>query len=72
MPYKIFYTDVPLPAGQAKPDLSKLMPLVRDTRDTAIEVASQLLSRGAIVWKIEGPEKEITRIEIERECKTRR
>jgi hypothetical protein len=72
MQYKIFYTDVPLPPGRLKPDLSRLMPLVQDTRDAAIGTACALLARGAIVWRIEGPEKEMSREDVEREWKLRR
>lgn len=73
MPYKIFYTDVPLPPNQAEPDISRLMPLVHDTRDAALRAACKLLAGGAIVWRIEGADgSQMTRVEVEHEYKLRR
>lgn len=56
MTYKVFYTDVPLPHAMNKPDLSRLVPLPFPTRELAVEKAREMIKRGAIVWKIEGPE----------------
>lgn len=73
MTYKIFYTDGPLPPNQLEPDLSRLMPFERETRDVALETACQLLARGALVWCIEGTDgSQMTRTEVERECELRR
>ena len=73
MPFKIFYTDVPVPTNQAEADMSRLIPLVHDTRDGALQAACKLLAGGAIVWRIEGADGiHMTRAEIEHECNLRR
>ena len=52
--YKLFYTDKPLPAG-ALPDFKFTLPLDFVTKDDALTNAFKLMGKGAIVWKIEGP-----------------
>jgi hypothetical protein len=56
MTYKVFYTDLKLPAGVKQPDLSKLIPLEFSSRDVALDKALVLIGSRAIVWKIEGPD----------------
>ncbi len=64
--YKVFYTDRPLPAG-AQPDFSMILPLEFGSKDEALKEAFKLIFRGAIVWKIDGPEDfRLDRAEIER------
>ena len=55
MAYKMFYTDVPMPAGKREPDFSKLMPFEFSTFEETVAKARVLLDHGAIVWKIDGP-----------------
>ena len=65
--YSLFYTDRPLPAG-ANPDLSLLLPLNFTSRDEALKAAFELIYKGAVVWKIEGPQGlRLDRAEIEKE-----
>ncbi len=65
--YNLFYTDKPLPAG-AMPDFSMIMPLNFVSRDEALNNAFKLIFRGAVVWKIEGPDGfHLDRAEIERQ-----
>ena len=52
--YKVYYTDMPLPAG-VQPDLSLVIPLEFASRDDALGKAFKLIFEGAVVWKIEGP-----------------
>lgn len=54
-PIKVFYTDVALPPGVTQPDLARLIPFVFNAREVAIEKAFELIKRGAIVWRLEGP-----------------
>jgi hypothetical protein len=71
MAYKVLYTDVALPPGVSQPDFSKLIPLSFDTRDVAVKKACELIKRGAVVWKIEGPNGvEMTRAQIEEACES--
>lgn len=72
MQYKIFYTDVPLPSCQGYPDHAKLIPMMRDTRRSAIDTACEFLARDAVVWRIEGPDTDISREEVEHEWRLRR
>jgi hypothetical protein len=66
MTYKVFYTDVPLPHGMSKPDLARLIPLQFATRELAVTKAREMIKRGAIVWKIEGPDGfEMSREQVE-------
>ena len=53
--YRIFFTDVPLPAGQSEPDYSQLMPLEYPTAQEAARRAVVFVRQGYIVWKIDGP-----------------
>jgi hypothetical protein len=69
--FKVFYTDVPLRTRERSPDLTGLVPLERDTRDAAMNLACELLGQGAIVWRIEGPDGSLGRQEIEEECRRR-
>ena len=60
MQYRIFYSDQPLPEGQAKPDYARLVLVGYDTKDEALEFACNLLgartgASDTVVWKIEGP-----------------
>lgn len=60
MQYRVFYTDQPLPEGQAEPDHKCLVLVGYDTKDDAMDFACRLLGAGAsaphaMVWKIEGP-----------------
>lgn len=65
--YSLFYTDLPLPAG-VRPDLSLLLPLNFISKDEALKAAFKLIYKGAVVWKIEGPQGlMLDRAEIERE-----
>ena len=71
MRFKVFYTDVPLRQRERSPDLAGLVPLERDTRDAALNLACELLGQGAIVWRIEGPDCLLARNEVEEECRRR-
>ncbi len=53
MTYSIFSTDVPLPSGRV-PNLLRGVPVHFDSMGSAIVAACQLMSDGAIVWKIGG------------------
>jgi hypothetical protein len=66
MTYKVFYTDVPLTPGVKEPNFSQLPNFDFDSRETAINKAMLMIKSKAVVWKIEGPNKEqISRAEIE-------
>ena len=51
---RIFATEVPLPAGQRRPELARLIPITAATLDEALTKAARLLKEGAVVWRIEG------------------
>ncbi len=70
MPYKVFHTDVPLPAGVKEPDYSRLITFAHDTLDEALARASALIKVGAVVWKIEGPSGavEMDRAQVAQAC----
>ena len=71
MRFQVFYTDVPLRTRERSPDLTRLVPLERDTRDAAMNLACELLGQGAIVWRIEGPNCSLARNQVEEECRRR-
>jgi len=71
MRFQVFYTEVPLRTRERSPDLTALVPLERDTRDAAMNLACELLGQGAIVWRIDGPDCSLDRKEIEEECRRR-
>jgi hypothetical protein len=71
MEYKVFYTDVPTPAGWS-PDFSRLMPFVFPTREIALDKAFVLRDAGAIVWRIDGPDVSLNREDVEREHRRRK
>ena len=50
---RIFATEVPLPPGQRRPELTRLIPITADTWDEALTKAARLLNLGAVVWRIE-------------------
>lgn len=54
--FNIFFTDIPLQNGFTEPNLESLIPHARDTEEEALNVAMQLLNRGSIVWRINGPD----------------
>ncbi len=54
--FKLFYTDMPLVPGTGEPDLSMVLPLEFATMEEALDEAFKLISKGAIVWRIDGPE----------------
>lgn len=51
---RIFATDMPLPPGQRRPELRRLIPITAATLDDALMKAARLLNGGAVVWRIEG------------------
>ena len=55
MTARIFASEVPLPGGQRRPDLARLIPIPADTLDEALTKAAQLFKRGAVVWRIVEP-----------------
>ena len=55
MQCRVFYTDVKLPQGVTQPNFSQLMPIICETGELATERAIDLITRGAVMWKIEGP-----------------
>jgi hypothetical protein len=67
MSYKVFCTDVSLPLPLKEPDFSKLVPLVFESLDIALDFAFGRIDRRDIVWKIDGPNAfQLTKSEIER------
>ncbi len=65
--YEVFYTDKALPEG-VTPDLAMVIPLDFPTKEEALKEAFKLIYRGAVVWKIEGPEGfHLDRAEVERQ-----
>ena len=67
MAYKVYYTDVPLPVGQAEPNYAVLIPFVENTESAALDKARKILDRQAIVWRIVGPDGfRIDRADIEK------
>jgi hypothetical protein len=67
MSYKVYYTDVDLSPTLQGPDLSKLIPILFDSLDVAIENAFTFIEDEAIVWGIEGPNGfQMNRAEVEK------
>ncbi len=65
--FRLFYTDMPLVPGSGEPDLSLILPLEFATPEEALDEAFKLMAKGAIVWRIEGPESfRMNRADIER------
>ncbi len=54
--YRVFYTDMELPAGADAPTINKLIPLEFATQDEAMIEAFKRIHHGGVVWKIEGPD----------------
>lgn len=55
MTAKIFATELPLPLGQRRPDLLRLIPMSATTLDDALAKAARLFKGGVVVWRIEEP-----------------
>ena len=49
MTAKIFATDAPLPPGQRRPEMARLIPITATTLDEALRKAARLLNGGAVV-----------------------
>ncbi len=65
--YSLYYTDLPFPAD-ARPDLSMLVPQNYLSKEEALEEAFNVIYKGGVAWKIEGPQGlKLDRAEIERE-----
>jgi hypothetical protein len=55
MRFRVYFSDVQSPSGQ-KLDMSKVLSVAFDTRESAIERACEYIKRGATILRIAGPQ----------------
>jgi hypothetical protein len=54
MTYSLYCSDEPT-QSKKMPDICRVVPVDSDSMGAAIEAACQLISSGAVVWKLKGP-----------------
>ena len=73
MPFRLYYTDYEISAGEYQANKSLLMPIVYNDRDDALRRAWQILGVHGVPWEIIGDDGSIVgRREITDEIRHRR